>query len=415
MFTIFNSREQKYPIKVWLENESQLEAECLKQAKNLSNLPFIHKWVALMPDAHSGYGMPIGGVIATEQVIIPNAVGVDIGCGMEFVQTDIPVEILTRTETPNGKLAQAIIGDILRNIPTGFEHHSKKQTCSSVVRFMENLPPKQFNEIPAVLMQQLEDAQYQIGTLGSGNHFIELQSDDHGNLGIMVHSGSRNLGYKICNYYNNKAKELNGQEKSSVLPEWDLAYLYTESETGKEYIRWMDLALDFARENRRMMLERVESIVQNLVRKYTNIDNIELSAPVSCHHNYAALEQHYGKTVWVHRKGAIRAGKGEYGIVPGAMGTYSYIVEGKGNSESFESCSHGAGRCMSRTDAKEKFSVQETVNDLKSLGVFLGKAKKSDVGEESRFAYKEIDFVIANETDLIEITKRLKTVAVVKG
>ncbi len=415
MFTLFDPQLQKYPIKVWLENENQLEEECLKQAKNLSNLPFIHKWVALMPDAHSGYGMPIGGVIATEQVIIPKAVGVDIGCGMEFVQTDIPVEILTRTETPNGKLAQAILGDILRNIPTGFEHHSKKQTCSSVVRFKESLTQYQFNEIPTMLLQQLDDAQYQIGTLGSGNHFIELQSDDHGNLGIMVHSGSRNLGFKICNYYNNKAKELNSQEKSSVLPEWDLAYLYTESETGKDYIRWMDLALDFARENRRMMLERVENIVQNLVRKYTDIDKIELSEPVSCHHNYASLEKHYGKTVWVHRKGAIRAAKNEQGIVPGAMGTYSYIIEGKGNPESFESCSHGAGRCMSRTDAKEKFSVQETVNDLKSLGVFLGKAKKSDVGEESRFAYKEIDFVIANETDLIEIRKRLKTVAVVKG
>lgn len=415
MFTIFSSREQKYPIKVWLENENQLEEECLKQAKNLSNLPFIHKWVALMPDAHSGYGMPIGGVIATEQVIIPNAVGVDIGCGMEFVQTNIPIDILTETETPNGKLAQAIIGDILRNTPTGFEHHSKKQECNSVNRFLKDLNQDAHTKMPEMLMHQLEDAYFQVGTLGSGNHFIELQADDQGKLCIMVHSGSRNLGFKICNYYNNEAKKLNRQENSPVLPEWDLAYLYTECEKGKEYIRWMNFALGFARENRGLMRERVENIVKTLVRKYTNIVDIEISEPISCHHNYAALEEHYGKMVWVHRKGAIRAGKGEYGIIPGAMGTYSYIVSGKGNPESFESCSHGAGRRMSRTDAKEQFSVQDTVNDLKSLGVFLGKAKKSDVGEESRFAYKEIDFVIGNESDLIEVKKRLKTVAVVKG
>ncbi len=415
MFTIFSPEEQKYPIKIWLENEEQLEKECLNQAKNLSNLPFLHKWVALMPDAHSGYGMPIGGVIATEQVIIPNAVGVDIGCGMEFVQTDIPVDILIRTGTPNGKLAQAIIGDILRNTPTGFEHHNQKQACASVENFLVELTPEQRGKMPGMLMHQLEDAHYQVGTLGSGNHFIELQSDDQGKLGIMVHSGSRNLGFKICNYYNGKARELNKKENSTVLPEWDLAYLYTESETGREYISWMNLALDFARENRRIMRERVENTVKNLVRKYTNIVHIQISEPISCHHNYAALEEHYGKTVWVHRKGAIRAGKGESGIVPGAMGTYSYIVAGKGNPESFESCSHGAGRLMSRTDAKEKFTVQETVNDLKSLGVFLGKTKRSDVGEECRFAYKEIDFVISNETDLIEVKKRLKTVAVVKG
>jgi tRNA-splicing ligase RtcB (3'-phosphate/5'-hydroxy nucleic acid ligase) len=415
MFTIFKPEEQKYPIKVWLENEGQIEAECLKQAKNLSNLPFIHKWVALMPDTHSGYGMPIGGVIASENVIIPNAVGVDIGCGMNFIQTNIPAEAIIATDTPNGKLAQAIVGNIMRSIPTGFEHHKNKQECPPVKSFMQSLTLNQTDSMPQELMKELEDAYYQVGTLGSGNHFIELQTDDRGYVGIMVHSGSRNIGFKICHFFNDRAKELNEKEGSSVPPEWDLAYLQTESATGKEYIRWMNLAMDFARENRAQMMQRVVDLVCNSVEKYAGITNIELSEPINCHHNYAALEEHYGKMVWVHRKGAISAKKGELGIIPGAMGTYSYIVEGRGNPESFESCSHGAGRRMSRTSAKEQFTVQETISDLKSLGVFLGKSRKSDVGEESRFAYKEIDFVIANELDLIEPKHRLKTIAVVKG
>lgn len=415
MFTIFKPEEQKWPIKVWLEKAEQIEAECLQQAKNLSNLPFIHKWVSLMPDTHSGYGMPIGGVIATENVIIPNAVGVDIGCGINFVQTNIPVKPLLTIDTPNGKLAQAIVGDILRNVPTGFEHHKSKKECISVDKFIESLTPEERKKMPPELMKELEDAYYQVGTLGSGNHFIELQTDDRGYLGIMVHSGSRNIGYKICNYYNDLAKEFNKTRTSPLPPEWDLAYLLTDSEVGKQYISWMNLALDFAKENRARMMKLVIDKVCALVAKYAGIFEVEYSDQVTCHHNYASFEEHYGKMVWVHRKGAIRAGRDELGIIPGAMGSYSYLVIGKGNPESFESCSHGAGRCMSREEAKKEFTVQETVNDLKSLGVFLGKVKKSDISEETRFAYKDIDFVIANELDLIEPIRKLKTIAVIKG
>lgn len=415
MFTIFNPEEQKWPIKVWLENEGQIGEECLQQAKNLANLPFIHQWVVLMPDTHSGYGMPIGGVIATEKVIIPNAVGVDIGCGMSFVQTNIPVKRLIEIETPNGKLGQAIAGDILRNVPTGFEHHKKKQQCESVTNFLMNLAPEEKAGMPQELMAELEDAYYQVGTLGSGNHFIELQTDDRGFLGIMVHSGSRNLGFKICHYFNNLAKEINRQEQSSIPPEWDLAYFSTENELGKLYLRWMQLAMDFAEENRNQMMEKVLGIVRLWVKKYAGINHITFSDAVHCHHNYASLEEHYGKTVWVHRKGAISAEEGEMGIVPGAMGTYSYLVRGKGDLESFHSCSHGAGRRMSRLDAREQFSVQDTILDLKALGVFLAKAKRTDVGTESRFAYKAIDFVLSQELDLVEPVRRLKTIAVIKG
>lgn len=415
MFTIINPQEQKWPIKVWLENEGQIESACLEQAENLSNLPFIYKWVTLMPDSHSGFGMPIGGVIATENVIIPNAVGVDIGCGMNFVQTDIQTETLTAIDTPNGNLIQALVGDILRNIPTGFEHHRHKHECSSATNFINNLTQKQRLEIPEILKKEIDDACCQVGTLGGGNHFIELQTDDRGYLGIMIHSGSRNIGKKICAYFNDYARMLNKRDHSPVPAQWDLAYLSTESETGKAYIRWMNLAMDFAKENRDQMMDVVTDRICDLVGKYAGITKIEFSEAISCHHNYAAYEEHYGKMVWVHRKGAIRAGKGEMGIIPGAMGAYSYLVMGKGNPESFQSCSHGAGRRMSRTAARKKFTVQETINDLKSLGVVLGKSKKGDVSEETRFAYKDIDFVITNELDLIEPKHRLKTIAVVKG
>ncbi|MEQ8201393.1 MAG: RtcB family protein [Syntrophomonadaceae bacterium] len=415
MFTIYDPDKQRWPIKVWLEGVDQIEAECLQQAMNLANLPFIHKWVALMPDTHSGYGMPIGGVIATENVIIPNAVGVDIGCGMIFIQTDIPVEALVSIDTPNGKLAQSMIGNILRNVPTGFDHHPTKQACRAVDKFRQNLTSADQNHLSPELMSELEAAYYQVGTLGSGNHFIELQADDGGQLGLMVHSGSRNFGYKICHHFNQAARQDNQRTNCPVPLEWDLAHLPLDSPPGQEYIRWMNLALDFAYENRARMMEVVVREVSRLAGKYAGITEIRFSEPINCHHNYAAYEEHYGKKVWVHRKGAIRAGAGQMGIIPGAMGTYSYLVRGKGNPESFCSCSHGAGRRMSRNAAKKQFSVQATIDDLKSLGVFLGKEKRNDISEETRFAYKEIDFVITNELDLIEVTKRLRTIAVIKG
>jgi tRNA-splicing ligase RtcB len=415
VFIINEPDEQIWPIKVWLENISQLDAECLKQAKNLSNLPFAHKWIALMPDTHSGFGMPIGGVVATEGFIIPNAVGVDIGCGMVFVQTDIPAQVLLSVETPNGKLGNAIIGDILRTIPTGFEHHKQRRECAAVRKFEAKLTERMKTGFAKDLIQELPKACYQVGTLGSGNHFIELQTNEEGKLGIMVHSGSRNVGFTICHFFNNLAKRLNREWSSPIPAEWDLAYLPTDTDYGEEYIKWMNFALEFAKENRAVMMQEVIEIVLEKVSKFAGITDVKLSEKINCHHNYASYEEHYGKKVWVHRKGAISARKGELGIIPGAMGSTSYLVRGRGNPESFCSCSHGAGRLMSRTSAKQKFGVQETIEDLKAMGVFLGKVKKSDVGEESRFAYKDLDFVIENELDLIELIGKLKTVAVVKG
>ncbi len=410
MFVIANEKT-KNPIKIWLPDENSIEGSCLEQAYNLSNLPFIHKWVALMPDTHAGKGMPIGGVIATDGVIIPNAVGVDIGCGMAFVSTNILVKDIKDIQTGNGSFIQSVIGDILRNVPVGFNRHKSKQVCKTVDKAL--LEIEKYSTVPE-LFAELENLYFQVGTLGGGNHFIELQEDDDGYLGIMIHSGSRNFGKQVCDMYHNKARELNNQFYSVVPDEYRLAFLPTDSKEGEEYINWMNLALEFAFENRQAMMSSVKNILERHINKVTNL-SVEYTTEINCHHNYAALENHYGKNVWVHRKGATRAREGELTVVPGAMGSYSYIVRGLGNEMSFHSSSHGAGRRYSRKGATEAFTVEEVMIDLKEKGVILGKHKKSDVAEESRFAYKDIDEVMENQKDLVIPVKRLKTVGVVKG
>lgn len=402
MFQLYNHGLQKFPIKVWLEAPVQIESGCLQQAINLSNLPFLHKWVALMPDTHEGFGMPIGGVIAVKGVIIPNAVGVDIGCGMAYLETNLHKSDLTMD------MLQTIVGNIMRDIPTGFSHHKKRQECRALERFKKVLG-EHSSPLDRALWEEVESGYYQVGTLGGGNHFIELQEDEQGMVCIMIHSGSRNFGYKIARHFNEVAKELNRKMSAPVPREYDLAFLPVDTAEGQSYVRWMDLALDFARENRDKMLLVVKDILVQIFPR------IEFHNEVNAHHNYAALENHYGEDVWVHRKGAIRVRKGEMGIVPGAMGSFSYIVEGLGNPESFYSCSHGAGRKMGRKEALREIPAEKTMADLKELGVVLGKQKKADISEESRFAYKDIDFVISQELDLVKPVKKLKTLAVVKG
>ena len=411
MFVIFDKELNKKPIKVWLKSKEDIEDSCLQQANNLSNLPFIHQWVALMPDTHTGKGMPIGGVIATDGVVIPHAVGSDIGCGMVFVQTNIEANLLKETMTGSGTLLNMIIGEILRNTPVGVAHHKKMQPSKVLDEATKNID--KYIKAPT-LLPQIEDAYYQMGTLGGGNHFIELQEDEDGLITIMIHTGSRHLGNKIGDYFNNIAKELNNKWFSQVPEKYNLAFLPVMSEEGRLYIEYMNLALDFAEENREVLLSNVMDVLTKRLQKYCNFTP-EYTNKINVHHNYASLEMHYGKNVWVHRKGAISACEGELGIIPGAMGSYSYIVQGKGCEESFKSCSHGAGRVLSRTKAKEEYSVQEVMNDLKEQNVILGKPNKKDVAEESRFAYKNIDEVIENQLDLITPIKKLKTIGVVKG
>lgn len=399
------------PVKIWNTSIEALDTKCVEQVENLSRLPFIHKWVALMPDAHVGKGMPIGGVIACDGVVIPNAVGVDIGCGMAFVQTDIPVALLRETVTGSGNLVQAICGDILRNIPTGFNHYKKPQESAVLDRAKEELSKY---EADAELLPQIDEGYFQIGTLGGGNHFIELQQDEDGMCCIMLHSGSRHFGNIVGQHFNKLASALNEKWYSSVPADWKLPFLPADSDEGRRYLNYMQLAMDFAYENRAAMLCRIKEIFTRYVVKYVGTEP-SYSNEINCHHNYAALENHYGKNVWVHRKGAVHAGEGELGIIPGAMGSYSYIVKGKGNPESFMSSSHGAGRLFSRTAALDNFSTEQVMCDLKDKNVILAKYNKSDVAEEARFAYKDITQVMANQCDLVEPIKTLFTVGVVKG
>jgi len=408
---VLSNENLRVPVKMWLPNEKQLDATCIEQAQRVANLPFIHKWVSLMPDAHAGMGVPIGCVLATNGVVIPNAVGVDIGCGMAFVGTDIKVEELRGIMTDNGAILQGIVGDILRNIPIGFQHHKHEQSCYTLDLAYESLDKYESNP---ELLGQLEAGYYQIGTLGGGNHFIELQEDDEGNLGIMIHSGSRNFGKQVCDYFHRTARELNNKWYSEVPDEWRLAFLPAESDEGKQYINWMNLALDFATENRTKMMFVVRSIIEKWIGRHTDI-SFNYTDEINCHHNYAALEHHYGKNVWVHRKGATRARAGEIAVIPGAMGSFSYVVEGLGDEMSFCSSSHGAGRVHSRKGAMENFSVEEVLLDLQKQGVILGKRSKKDVPEESRFAYKDIDEVMENQKELVKPIKKLKTIGVVKG
>ena len=400
-----------YPIKIWLEKEQDLEESCLEQALHLAQLPFLHKWVCLMPDTHTGMGMPIGGVIAAKGVVIPNAVGVDIGCGMAYVKTSIPVKALKETMTGSGNLVQGIVGDILRNIPVGFAHHKTPMPCYTLDRAMEELS---LYEADRELLGQLEAGYFQVGTLGGGNHFIELQEDEEGFLSVMLHSGSRHFGKSVCDYFHQKAREQNCRWYSQVPDEYRLAFLPVDTPEGRQYLNWMNLSMDFARENREKLMLAVKAVLEKWIGRYTDLE-LKYEEEINCHHNYAALENHFGENVWVHRKGAVRARKGELTVIPGAMGSYSYVVRGLGNPESFCTSSHGSGRAYSRRGAMEAFSCEEVMVDLKNQGVILGKKNKKDVAEESRFAYKDIDRVMENQKDLVEPVRRLRTIGVVKG
>jgi tRNA-splicing ligase RtcB len=414
MIVHFGAAGQHVPVKIWLANSSDLEPGCAEQAEHLASLPFVFKHVALMPDTHQGYGMPIGGVLATRDVIIPHAIGVDIGCGMSYLQTDIPVKFLKEQKTGSGTLVQDIVGNILRTIPTGFGHRPEAMTLPDDIRTPLTLKT---NETEAELNNAVFPSIFkQVGTLGGGNHFIELQQDRNGLLAIMIHSGSRNVGKQVCDFFNKKAVELNKQMYSSVPPEWSLAFLPVQSELGQRYISWMNFALDFAKYNRKVMLDQVWTIVFGTMRKHgLYAPDINILTGFDVHHNYAALENHFGSNVWVHRKGAISARKGEKGIIPGSMATPSYIVEGLGNPESFNSASHGAGRAMSRKKALESIKVDDVMQDLKDKDIVLAKHNKKDVAEECGAAYKDILTVMDNEADLVKKINRLTPIAVVKG
>lgn len=370
----------------WSKNP---EDEAIKQAENIEKHPCLVGNVCLMPDTHSGYGMPIGGVVALDNAVCPNMVGVDIGCGMLAVQTSLAdiskVDLLK------------IHKGITDNVPVGFSHHQNAQ---------EN---ELFNdsrwEETIICKQEKESAKHQIGTLGGGNHFIEIQKGNDGHIWFMIHSGSRNLGKKVADYYNKIAERLCNLWKQEETVKNELAFLPKGTQEFEDYWREMNLCLDFAYQNRQMM--------SNVIKKeFLRVLNCDFLQEINIHHNYASFEHHYSRNVVVHRKGATLARENTIGIIPGSQGTSSYIVQGLGNPKSLYSCSHGAGRKMSRKKAKEQLSVEY---ENKLMGNIIHNITSVEQLDEAPSAYKDIDTVMEEQKDLVKILVQLKPLAVVKG
>ena len=353
-----------------------------------------------MPDVHQGYGMPIGGVLATKEVIIPNAVGVDIGCGMLALPTDLSDRDLKKDTI------KKIFGFIRKSIPVGYNHHKKRQSN-------EYIPPLEY-EMPVVTREH-DKAHHQVGTLGGGNHFIEIQKEENDNnrIWIMVHSGSRNVGKQVADHYNQLAKEFVIGNYPDISPKWDLACLPFDSKVGRTYQHEMEYCVAFAYQNRKLIMTRIiDSFVEAGFGMQAFTNNINKLINIA--HNYAALENHFEHNVIVHRKGATRAHAGEIGIIPGSQGTVSYIIEGLGNEESFKSCSHGAGRRMGRRQAQRTLDLHDEVDRLNAQGIIHSIRGNRDL-DEAPSAYKNIDQVMDNQKDLVKIKHRLTPLAVVKG
>lgn len=389
-------KTERLPIKIWAE-EGKIEDGALAQIDNVSKLPMAFRHVALMPDAHQGYGMPIGGVAALDKAISPNMVGVDIGCGVQAMKTSL-------TELEESDLKK-ILSLIRKSIPTGFKHHKAS--------YEEDMPPwMSIIGSDAIVEREWKSATRQIGTLGGGNHFIEIQKGSDGFIWAMVHSGSRNIGYTVARHYNEIANTLNRKWHSSVSPKWELDFLPSDSDEGQRYIAEMNYCLAFAKASRDLMMRFIRNAFEDVLLAKSLYD--ETYPFYDIHHNYASLENHFGKNVWIHRKGATLARKGTIGIIPGSQGTASYIVKGKGNPESFMSCSHGAGRTMSRSMAKKVLVLDKVRKSLDDKGI-LHSVRSSDDLDEAPQAYKNIDKVMEQQSDLVESTVKLVPLAVIKA
>ena len=400
--------ENGVPIKAWTKGV-QLEEAAEKQLRNVAQLPFIHKWVAAMPDVHWGIGATVGSVIPTKGAIIPAAVGVDIGCGMMAVQTSLSANDLPESlanirsaieqAVPHGRTNNGGPGDrgAWGEIPKANEDAWTKlnEGYSQIVA-----------KYPKLASRHLNTANH-LGTLGTGNHFIEVCLDEANQVWFMLHSGSRGVGNRIGSFFIELAKE--DMRKWMInLPDADLAYLPQGTEHFGDYCFAVKWAQDFAFTNRQLMMQAIV----NAVRDSGEVPEFSAEVQaVNCHHNYVAWENHYGENVMVTRKGAVRAREGDMGIIPGSMGAQSFIVRGKGNPESFNSCSHGAGRAMSRAQAKKKFSLED--HAAATAGVEC--RKDADVIDETPGAYKPISAVMAAQEDLVEIVHTLKQIVCVKG
>lgn len=398
--------EGHVPVKMWTQGVA-VEPEARKQLRGLASMPFIHRWIAAMPDVHLGKGATVGSVVPTKGAIIPAAVGVDIGCGMMAAQTslvasDLPdslreVRSAIEAGVPHGRTTGRR-GDKGSWLPEGVPDRNGRVWSELLERRFTVISEKH----PGVARS---NHVVHLGTLGTGNHFIEVCLDEADRVWIMLHSGSRGVGNRIGSYFIQLAQKDMGLHLK-LLPDRDLAYLQEGTEHFDDYVEAVGWAQDFARCNRELMMAQTVRAMQQVLGPF----DASIQA-VNCHHNYVAREHHYGADVLVTRKGAVRAGLGELGIIPGSMGTRSYIVRGKGNPESFCSCSHGAGRAMSRTAARKRFTLADHIRATEGVEC----RKDESVIDETPAAYKPIDAVMHAQRELVDVVHTLRQVVCVKG
>jgi tRNA-splicing ligase RtcB (3'-phosphate/5'-hydroxy nucleic acid ligase) len=388
-FEILKKGQTKAPIRSWLP-PYEISPDTYQQLENAANHPTVGDAVASMPDAHVGYGVSIGCVFPTVNAVIPNAVGVDIGCGVGAVDTGLIFD----AERMDKAFWQSWADDVQQAVPTGFSAHREPKDLSDLNRDLRA------KELQPLIEQK---AMVQMGTLGGGNHFLEAQVDERGHIWLMVHSGSRHTGLRIANFYHRLATELTGKESTK-----DLAFLRLDDKTGQDYLHDMEWATTFAVRSRFKMLD---AMLAGLEIAADHDLHHAWDSWIDCRHNYAELEEHNGRKQMVHRKGATNANLDQLAIIPGSMGTNSFIVKGKGNPDSLESCSHGAGRTMGRGAAKRAISQEDFEHSIK------GTFSKASMGyvDESPLAYKDIGIVMDRQSDLIDIVHTLTPIMTLKG
>ena len=388
----------KVPVKIWTED---IDAGSMDQLSNMARLPIVYSHIAVMPDVHLGIGATVGAVIPTQGAIIPAAVGVDIGCGMNALRLSLKADQL-----PDSLLT--IRSAIEAAIPVGFNmHHQDMAKRSTIVTLRPGLKGLLAKHPKLAKMQKKPEQTWarQLGTLGGGNHFIEICLDENDDVWIMLHSGSRGIGNAIGRYFIGLAKR-DMHNQLGNLPHKDLAYFTEGAEHFEDYVQAVHWAQDYAMWNRREMMRLIVDALKKVLPEFKITEEA-----INCHHNYVAIENHFDNQLYITRKGAIRAGEGELGIIPGSMGTRSFIVRGRGSESSFCSCSHGAGRAMSRTQAKKRFNHRDLEAQTKGIEC----RKDKGLVDEIPAAYKDIDSVMANQSDLVDIVHTLKQVVVVKG
>ncbi len=393
--------EGKFSVKIWTDD---IEEEALQQLRNLSNMPFIHRHVAVMPDVHAGRGSTIGTVIATKGAIIPSAVGVDIGCGMMAVK----IQNLNADQISSDKVLKKLRSLIENEVPVGFAQN--KMLSDRVLEIFDTSVLKSELSAYDKDSETFKKCVFQMGSLGGGNHFIEICLDTENRVWVMLHSGSRNIGKMVADKHINGAKDL--MKKMFInLPDPELSYLVENSSAFNCYINDMLWCQAYAKFNRESMMKKIIGVINHVFFSESTSAIMPYGDIINCHHNFTQMENHSGKNVWITRKGAVSAKSGQMGVIPGSMGTKSYIVRGLGNLESFCSCSHGAGRKMSRTQARKQFTLGDLIAQTNGVEC----KKDADVLDEIPGAYKDIDTVMDNQSDLVEIMETLKQVICIKG